>query len=270
MQKKGKEQVVITVGSEKVTLDEITQRIRNSPLSYQEYLATELGQKQFVDILLKQRIMVTLAKRSKLDKRKEIQDTLKEFKQAYKLKLKQYEEELLIGEYLKELENTDLRITDMELEKYYNEHKKDYTNPKEVRLSHILLSSEAAAKQAIDKLAAGSDFENLAKEISLDPATNIRGGDLGTFKSGELLKEFVDVVRKLKVSEITKVPVKTTYGYHILKKTAEKSPPKIKFEDAKQEIRQILLKDKFDKWIEKQKELLNVKVDYSAFESIKK
>lgn len=268
--KKQKPEVIIQIGSEKITLEDIANRIRNAPLSYQEYLATEPGKKQFVDILVRQRIMVTLAKQKGMHKHKEIRAAIKEFKDDYKSKLKQFEEELLVEYYLKELENTELRVTDTEINNYYQKHIKDFTNPTEVQLSHILLSTEAEALEAIKRLQAGAEFEDLAKEISLDPATNLQGGNLGSFKSTELLKEFVDEVKKLKVGEITKKPVRTNYGYHILKKTGQKTLPRQKLDDAKLEIRRLLLKDKFDKWIEKQKQQLNVKVDYSAFRSITK
>ena len=268
---KGKDsKVVARVGSEKITADDISQRIKNAPLTYQEYLSTQMGKEQFLDILIKQKIMLAMAKKKNIHKRKDIANSIKEIKDDYKNKIKQYEEELLIETYLKDLEDTELKVSDDEVEKYYNEHRKEYEKPTEIRLSHILVSSEEEAKNAIEKLKKGNDFETLAKEISLDPVTNLRGGDLGTFRPGELLPEFSNIVQNLKVGEFSSKPVKTSYGYHILKKTSQKTLPPMDIEESKKDIRRILLKNKFDKWIENKKKELNVQVDYTQLKTLKK
>ncbi|MFN3966678.1 MAG: peptidylprolyl isomerase, partial [Endomicrobiia bacterium] len=181
-----KSKIVAKIGSEKITIEDLSQRMKNAPLSYQEYLSTQPGKEQFLDILVKQKIMIAMAKKNNIHKKKDFVNSMKELKNDYKNKIKQYEEELLIETYLKELENTELKITDVEIEKYYNEHKNDYQKPTEVRLSHILVGTEEEAKNVIKKLEKGDNFEELAKTISIDPVTNVRGGDLGTFGPGEL------------------------------------------------------------------------------------
>ncbi len=268
--KSPKSKVIAKIGSEKITEDNIYQRIKNAPLSYQEYLSTRIGKEQFLDLLIKQKIIVVMAKKNNIHKRKDVINSIRELKEDYKNRIKQYEEELLIESYLKELEDTELKVSAAEIEKYYNEHKKDYERPTEVRLSHILVSTEEEAKDVIKRLEKGNDFEELAKNISLDPVTNVTGGDLGTFGPGELLPEFSDVVQKIKVGEFSHTPVKTTYGYHILKKTQQKNLPPLDIEENKKNIKRILLKNKFDAWIEKKKKELNVEVDYSSLKTLKK
>jgi peptidyl-prolyl cis-trans isomerase C len=87
----------------------------------------------------------------------------------------------------------------------------------EVHARHILVDSEAKAKDIITQLDGGAKFEDLAKKFG-DPkdASTQQGGDLGFFKKGDMLKEFSDVAFKLKVNEYTHTPVKTRYGWHVI------------------------------------------------------
>ena len=142
-------------------------------------------------------------------------------------------------------------IKDNEVEKYY----KDEVYGK-VQASHILIpveiakdatedeikESEKAAKEEaekiIKKLKDGKKFKDLAKKYSKDTATASNGGDLGYFDLDEMVTEFSNAVKELKVDEYTKEPVKTQYGYHIILKTGEKE--KEKLEDLKDEIKEKL------------------------------
>lgn len=101
------------------------------------------------------------------------------------------------------------------------------SNQPMVRASHILVNSEtndssnlALANAIYDKLVAGADFELIAKENSGDPGSAARGGDLGWFGKGVMIKEFDEAVFKGKLGEIQK-PVKTSFGYHIIKVTGK-------------------------------------------------
>jgi hypothetical protein len=88
----------------------------------------------------------------------------------------------------------------------------------EVRGSHILVNSEAAALEIVNKLNQGTPFEELAREFSLDKASGLRGGDLGTFSKGDLRPEVEEAIFRLKVGEVSGV-VKSDLGFHILKRT---------------------------------------------------
>lgn len=86
-----------------------------------------------------------------------------------------------------------------------------------IRASHILVSTLEAANQVLDELKEGNDFEELAKKYSSCPSSE-NGGDLGLFSKGQMVKEFEDAAFSLKIGEISK-PVKTQFGYHIIKVT---------------------------------------------------
>ncbi|WP_044748804.1 peptidylprolyl isomerase [Bacillus alveayuensis] len=151
----------------------------------------------------------------------------------------------------------DIKVTEEEMKKYYDEYK-----PK-VKASHILVDDEKTANEIKAKLDKGEDFAKLAKEYSKDPGSAENGGDLGWFGSGEMVKEFEDAAYALKVGEISK-PVKSEYGYHIIKVTDKEE--KKSFEEMKEEIEFELKKSKLDPTkvqseVEKLVEKANVKVN---------
>lgn len=89
-----------------------------------------------------------------------------------------------------------------------------------IRASHILVDKHSQALRVLEDLEAGKDFKSLARERSTCPSRK-RGGDLGFFGRGQMVKEFERAAFALKVGEVSG-PVKTQFGYHIIKKTAEK------------------------------------------------
>ncbi len=148
-------------------------------------------------------------------------------------------------------------IKDKEIEKYYE--KEVYG---EVKASHILITpsvSEDAstdekktaeeealkeAKKIIKELKNGKKFADLAKKYSKDEASASNGGDLGYFDLNEMVDEFSNAVKELKVDEYTKEPVKSSFGYHIILKTGEKEKPKLK--DVKDKILETLREEKLN------------------------
>jgi hypothetical protein len=87
----------------------------------------------------------------------------------------------------------------------------------QIRVSHILVQSEADALQVLDRLSKGEAFEAVAREMSTDRGTANKGGDLGLFGRGDLMPEFEKVAFALRVGEVSK-SVKTALGYHIIKR----------------------------------------------------
>ncbi|MGW5981875.1 peptidylprolyl isomerase PrsA [Bacillus mycoides] len=124
-------------------------------------------------------------------------------------------------------------ITDKEL--------KDNYKP-EIKASHILVKDEATAKKVKEELGQGKPFEELAKQYSEDTGSKEKGGDLGFFGHGKMVKEFEDAASKLKKDEVSE-PVKTQFGYHIIKVTDIKEPEK-SFEQSKADIKKELIAKK--------------------------
>ena len=115
----------------------------------------------------------------------------------------------------------------------------------EYHARHILVSSEDVAKKVIEQLKGGADFANLAKRLSSDKGSAAKGGDLDWFAPTAMVKQFGDALALLKNNEVTKTPVQTEYGWHVIQLlgTRDRTPPA--YEDVKERLGQILLTKKF-------------------------
>ena len=119
----------------------------------------------------------------------------------------------------------------------------------EVKASHILVDTEEKAKEAKKKLSKGSKFADVVKEFSNDQSTKASGGTLGYFIEGQLVPEFEKKAFSMKVGEISD-PVKTQFGWHIIKvedKRKVKAPSK---EEAKQSVVSKLNRDALEKFFD--------------------
>ncbi|MFX1511189.1 MAG: peptidylprolyl isomerase [Promethearchaeota archaeon] len=87
-----------------------------------------------------------------------------------------------------------------------------------IRASHILVNKHSLAVEIIDELKAGMKFAKLAQKYSECPSRK-KGGDLGTFRRGQMVKEFEKAAFSLNIGEITEQPIKTKFGYHVIQRT---------------------------------------------------
>ena len=87
-----------------------------------------------------------------------------------------------------------------------------------IKCSHILVRKQSEALEILERLKKGESFVNLAKELSIDKGSAKRGGDLGSFGRGMMVKPFEEAAFKLKKGEVCPQPVKTEFGYHIIKR----------------------------------------------------
>ena len=86
-----------------------------------------------------------------------------------------------------------------------------------IKCSHILVEKQSQALQILERIKSGEKFGKLAKELSIDSGSAKRDGNLGYFSRGKMVKEFENVAFKLEIGHISE-PVKTQYGYHIIKR----------------------------------------------------
>jgi peptidyl-prolyl cis-trans isomerase C len=124
--------------------------------------------------------------------------------------------------------------TDADLRQQYDILVKE-TGGKEYDARHILVEKEVDAKAIIAKLKAGARFEDLAKQ-SKDPGSAENGGDLGFAPASTYVKEFGDALVKLKKGEVTQTPVKTQFGYHVIRLDDVRDAKIPSFEEAKPQI----------------------------------
>lgn len=149
----------------------------------------------------------------------------------------------------------EMTVSDAEAQDFYTKNERFYTEKAGIRASHVLIKlpenatpdDDAKAmekvKLAQERLKKGEDFEKIATEMSEGPAAN-KGGDLGFFSQGRMVKEFEDVAFKMKVGEVSE-PVKTRFGYHIIKLTDRREDRKKPFDEVKEQIVKSLQNKKF-------------------------
>ena len=154
----------------------------------------------------------------------------------------------------KKIIEKDITVTESEMKSYFEFEKEAFTQPEQVKVRHILVNSEAKAKEVKEKLSEGADFAALAKEYSIDEANNNTGGELGFIYSWDVAPEFADVAFSMAIGEISD-PVKSSYGYHIINLLDRKEEKVANYEDSKDAIRESLLEQKtqadYDNWLER-------------------
>ena len=128
-------------------------------------------------------------------------------------------------------------ITDADLQRQYEQFKGSMgTN--EYKVSHILVDKEEDAKQIIAELNKGGDFAKIAKEKSKDPGSKDNGGDLDWGPSARYVKPFADAVQSQQKGKISNAPVKTDFGYHVIR-VDDQRPLKVpEFSEVKEQFRQ--------------------------------
>ncbi len=125
------------------------------------------------------------------------------------------ENELLANAYFADLARKD--VTEAKLRQRYDEYIKTAAPHEEVHARHILVPTEDEAKQIIEQLKKGADFAKLASDKTTDPAGKTSGGDLGYFGEKDMVPEFAQAAFALKPGEFTQTPVKTQFGWHVIK-----------------------------------------------------
>ena len=123
--------------------------------------------------------------------------------------------ELLVNTYLQDYMKKN-PVSEASTKAAYEKLKSDLGD-KEYKARHILVASETEAKDIIAQLGKGGNFDKLAKEKSSDPGSKDKGGDLGWFSPGGMVKPFSDAVVGLKKSGVTATPVQTQFGWHVIR-----------------------------------------------------
>jgi peptidyl-prolyl cis-trans isomerase C len=137
------------------------------------------------------------------------------------------------------------KATDEAVKKRYEAEIAKVAPQEEVQASHILVKTEEEAKAIIKELDAGGDFAAIAKEKSQDPGSAKMGGDLGYFTEGKMVPEFEKAAFALDVGKYTETPVKSQYGYHVIKVTDKRKQPLPTYDQVKDQVKQMVLRDMF-------------------------
>ena len=164
-------------------------------------------------------------------------------------------------------------VTDGEVEDFYKKNPDQFKAPEKVRASHILVSvpmdaspevvaeKEKAAKALLEQVKKGEDFAKLAAEKSEDPSAKQNSGDLDFFAKDQMVPEFADAAFKMKEGEVSAEPVRSQFGYHIIKMTGRKEAETMALDKAKPQLVAYLTNQKKQKEIEKVVKAMREKAD---------
>jgi peptidyl-prolyl cis-trans isomerase C len=151
----------------------------------------------------------------------------------FKRKLASARTKILMEVYL--TQEAKKAATDAEMRKVYEEAIKQVASEEEVSARHILVETEDEAKKIVADLKKGGDFAAIAKEKSKDPGSKDNGGDLGFFTKDQMVPEFAEVAYKLDKGQLSD-PVKTQFGWHVIKVDDKRKKPAPTFEQVKDQV----------------------------------
>jgi peptidyl-prolyl cis-trans isomerase C len=157
--------------------------------------------------------------------------------QAVQRRLAYMRQKTLVDEYLER--EVKKAITPDSVRKFYDETVKTLKPEEEVRARHILVESEDEIKKIAARLKTGEDFVKLAGEISKDPGSKKEGGDLGFFTRDRMVAPFADAAFRLQPGQVSE-PVKTQFGWHIIRLEEKRMQPVPPFEQMKEQVENYL------------------------------
>lgn len=236
---------IASVGGNKITLGEF-QDAYKPPMIPGDSAAVLAGKQDLLNRMVEQKLMVNEAVARGMDKDPKLTQDLEELKKNILL------QELYKAEILKRAQPSD-----SDVKKFYDRL------GKEAKASHILVKTEEEAKEIAQALKSGGDFAQLAGSKSVDRGSAQRGGDLGWFGWGKMVEEFQAAAFSMKPGQTSK-PIKTAFGFHIIRLDSLREVPLQPFEEMKDRIKQQLSatrpRELANKYITKLREGANIKI----------
>jgi len=231
--------VVATVNDKNITTDDVNAFLRTIPEANVDYnaLSKEVKEKVIQQTIEKQLLMEEAVKEG-------IQST-----EEYKKELERVSKELTFEVWMKK-QFDKVTVSDEEAKKFYEANGDKFKQPELLNARHIIVKTEAEANkilkelQSVPKDKLEDAFAAAAAKYSID-GTKDNGGKLGWFAEGRMVKEFYAAAKALKKGEMSKKPVKTQFGSHLIFLVDQKPAGKVSFENAKEQIKQVLKVDKF-------------------------
>ncbi|MCF8012060.1 MAG: peptidylprolyl isomerase [Clostridiales bacterium] len=189
------------------------------------------------------------------------QDAFNQAMESYGYSSDDLKKEITMNIKVKKLLEPRISISEEEMKEYFNTNKDSFAVKEQVNASHILVEEKETAQEVNEKIQSGEDFAELAKEYSIDTTNKEQGGNLGFIQKGEMVKEFEQAAFSLEKSEISE-PVKTKYGYHIIKVNEKKEAKKANYEENKEDIKDMLFEKKmqteYEPWMQEMREKYEV------------
>ena len=248
------EKTLATVGGIAITEKDVNEFIMGLGQRGQAYNSPE-GRRAVLNQIIGNKLLLLDAKRN-----------LIEAEAAFREQLARLKDNLLIS-YAGEKVLSSVSITDAEVKEYYEANKAEFKSGETVNASHILVDSEEKALAIYAEISSGAkSFEDAAKEYSSCPSKDA-GGSLGDFGRGQMVPEFDTAVFEMAVGEITSAPVKTQFGYHLIKLNSKNDAKEMSYDEVKDDLKAGLLGEKRRKAYESKINQLKIMypVDMAAF-----
>ena len=217
-----REKLLAEVNGKKITGVDYNLFIDSLNPQLKQYFGGEEMNKEVVNELVYQALLYEDAIEKGMDKEDDFTQVLEKTKESM---LKTY----ALGKLL-----ATVTVNEDEIKKFYEDNKEVFKENESANASHILVAEEDKAKEIYEKIKNGEDFAALAREFSTCPSKE-KGGDLGTFTRGQMVKEFEDAVFDNEVGTVTE-PVKTQFGYHIIKINEKNEGRDLEFDEVKDKI----------------------------------
>lgn len=219
--------VLAVVGGKAITEEDVQRTLMNLGQRAQQYNNPQ-GKQAILEQLINKELIFMDAKKNLL-----------EMDAEYKTELEKLKKELLSNFYVEKFLR-DVKVKDEDVKKYFEEHKDEFVSQETVAASHILVETEEKAKDVLAKIESGEmTFEDAAKAFSTCPSSQ-RGGDLGEFGKGQMVPEFDQACFEMEVGEL-RGPVKTQFGFHLIRLDKKNEAKPVTLEDVKDELSQHLL-----------------------------
>jgi len=199
-----------------------------------------------LDDLIATEIALQQAKSSDISQRPEVKKAISDFTRN-----------VLLKTWTKEKVDS-FKISDDDIKKAYDERVTKLAS-KEYNARHILVKTEDEAKAIIKELQGGADFAKLAKEKSTGPSGS-NGGSLGWFKAETMVPAFANAVKAMKKGEISKEPVKTQFGYHIIKLEDSRDAKLPTMESLKPQLKRVIAQKKMLEYMKELKKTADIKI----------
>jgi peptidyl-prolyl cis-trans isomerase C len=228
--------MVARVGDKIISGKQIDKFLENLPPQVSARYGAARIRREIADGFVSMEMLAWEARKRGIDKREDV-----------KLKMDLIVDQSLARE-LEEDIRKGIKVSDADTKKYYDEHQDKYGARTRVFARQIMLASEPEAKSAADKIKKGGNFEDLAKQLSKDPETAAKGGDIGLVTPGKLDPALEKAVFSLKEGETSPV-VKTAKGFYILKAERVATSKERPYEEVKKSIENLIMREKVNKAI---------------------
>lgn len=224
-------EILATIAGETITQADFDAYVENFPQEQKARLSNPQAKQHFIDQMITMRLFAKFGEDEKLNETEEYQRIMAEAQREILA-------QIAVREAIK-----DATVSETEIKEYYDAHAEQFTKGATVQAKHILVESEEQCQSIKEEIESGKkSFEDAAKEYSTCPS-NARGGDLGTFSKGQMVKEFEDVAFEAAVGSISS-PVKTQFGYHLVKVENRSDASQLPLEEVKDKIEQQLVQEK--------------------------